>query len=217
MVNRIKFSEHLWRSIAPVFEQILEHPFTQKLAEGSLEKDRFLFYLKQDAVYLKHFSYACTLAAKKSRSSQITDLFTKFAQDALREERELHQQFLNKNLDKHVFSPACFAYTQHITAQAEKASLEEVTASILPCFWIYREVGHHIAKKSTPNNPYSGWIKAYANPDFSSLTDQVINLLNEHASRSSTTTLSHMKTAFTYSAHHEWHFWDDAYRMIAQK
>lgn len=55
------------------------------------------------------------------------------------------------------------AYTQYLIATTATAPLEEALAAVLPCFWIYREVGHHVAKHCMQANPYMRWIKTNVN------------------------------------------------------
>ena len=46
------FSSRLWGSIKDIYAQTLRHPFLTGLTDGTLPRDRFDFYLKQDSLYL---------------------------------------------------------------------------------------------------------------------------------------------------------------------
>ena len=48
----------LWASIADIYAQTLRHPFLTGLADGTLAKEKFDFYLKQDSLYLEAFAEA---------------------------------------------------------------------------------------------------------------------------------------------------------------
>ena len=52
------FTGELWAAARPVYARILEHPFLKGLADGSLPRSRFEFYLLQDGQYLRAFSQA---------------------------------------------------------------------------------------------------------------------------------------------------------------
>ena len=43
---------------------------------------------------------------------------------------------------------ACHHYTSFLTATAWSESYPVVLAALLPCFWIYAEVGHDIVSQS---------------------------------------------------------------------
>ena len=48
----MKWSEQAWAAAAAVYDKILEHPFVNSLADGTLSCERFSYYIAQDAVYL---------------------------------------------------------------------------------------------------------------------------------------------------------------------
>ena len=213
---RMSFSESLWQVTIPIYQQIIQHPFNAELAEGTLDEKRFVFYMEQDSYYLISFSRALAFIAGRSTSSKTLRQFLNFSLAVLVAERELHANFLasNEDGDKIEPSPACLAYTQYLIATATTASLEEAIAAVLPCFWIYREVGRHIANQCKDANPYMKWIATYSSQEFSDGTDLAISLLDELATQSSAGTLERMKKSFELSSLYEWHFWDDAYKMI---
>lgn len=210
----MKFSNYLWQTIAPIYQQIICHPFNDELAEGTLDIKRFVFYMEQDAHYLISFSKALAFIAARTDSSENVHHFLNFSLGALVAERQLHANFLAKNDNWDLPSPACIVYTQYLIATAATAPLVEAIAAVLPCFWIYREVGHHIAANTKKNNPYKQWIETYSSQEFSEVTDQAISILDDLASHCFTKSLAQMKKAFEYSSLFEWHFWNDAYKMI---
>lgn len=212
----MRFSDSLWQQINLIYKRIINHPFNIELAQGTLDHERFVFYMEQDAYYLVGFSRALALIAGRSDSSKIIRLFLHFALEALVAERTLHATFLG-SIDLIKPSLSCMAYTQYLIATAATASLEESVAAILPCFWIYREVGRSIAVNAKENNPYSLWIKTYSSQEFSESTDQAIALLDEMAGECSADTLVRMENAFEKSALLEWHFWEDAYSKLILK
>ncbi|MDE0940491.1 MAG: carboxy terminal-processing peptidase, partial [Pirellulales bacterium] len=55
----------------------------------------------------------------------------------------------------------CFSYTNYLVATAQGEPVEVAVASVLPCFWIYWEVGRHIQTRAGPSNPYERWINTY--------------------------------------------------------
>ena len=45
----MSFTRELWTAMTPIYTQILRHPFVTGLTDGSLPRDRFVFYAVQDA------------------------------------------------------------------------------------------------------------------------------------------------------------------------
>ena len=54
----MSFSREAWERIAPLYGAILELPFNRELAAGTLSRERFTFYMLQDAHYLTWFGRA---------------------------------------------------------------------------------------------------------------------------------------------------------------
>lgn len=216
----MKLTDTFWLDVAPIYNSIITHPFNQELMCGTLSTQRFEFYIKQDALYLMDFSKALSLiAARSDGASRIID-FIKFAEGAIVAERGLHEFYLNfygTSLDVG-YAPACFTYTNYMLATASLRSYEEGVAALLPCFWIYREVGNFIFSKSSTlptydKNPYKKWIEMYSSPEFSAVVNKMIAITNEVGSVASESLRKKMNDAFVYSSRLEWLFWESAYQL----
>jgi len=214
----VRYTDALWQSALPTYEEILRHPFIAELAAGSLSRDRFLFYMKQDALYLKDFSRALALTGARLPEADAAKSFLGFAQGAMGVERLLHETYFQQyevilDVDK---APACFAYTQFLLATAATAPHTEAAAALLPCFWIYREVGQEIVSRSQDKlaaNPYARWIETYSGAEFDESVSRAIDIVEALAQDASEAARQEMQRAFAKSARLEWMFWDSAYRL----
>jgi thiaminase/transcriptional activator TenA len=88
-----------------------------------------------------------------------------------------------------------------------------VLAALLPCFWVYLEVGKDIHGRAAKPNPYQAWIDTYAGEEFATAVQAVIATTDAAASGASERTRQSMHTAFTRATQLEWMFWDSAYRL----
>ncbi len=211
----MKFTDKLWIRTLPIYHAILKHPFNQELMRGTLPKEKFQFYIKQDALYLTDFSRALALLAAKSSSQANVVMFLKFSEGAIVAERGLHEFYFQEfqtTLDVD-YAPSCFAYTNYLLATASLRSYEEAAGALLPCFWIYREVGTYIYKNAAPNNPYQKWIDMYSSDEYGKVVDQAIDFVEALFDQSGIETRMKMAIAFDTSSRLEWLFWDGAYRM----
>jgi thiaminase/transcriptional activator TenA len=209
------FTDQLWQQITPLYETILSHGFVQELAAGTLPTTKFQYYIRQDALYLTDFSRALAqLAVKATQPADILQ-FIEFAANAIRVERILHETYFTRYGIQPATQkePACFAYTNFLLATTATQSLAVGAAAVLPCFWIYREVGKFIYEQASPQNPYQAWIDTYASNDFDQVVSQMLTLTNQLAESASPTELDQMKAAFIQSSRLEWYFWNDAYRL----
>jgi thiaminase/transcriptional activator TenA len=109
-------------------------------------------------------------------------------------------------------SPTCLAYTSYLLSVAATGSFGELAAAILPCFWVYQDVGTRIHKTAAADNPYRAWIDTYADADFEAATKAVIAITDDAAAAAGEAERARMHTAFLRCTQFEWMFWDAAYR-----
>jgi len=212
----VTFTDTLWDAVAPIYRAIIEHPFNRELADGTLSEERFRFYIQQDALYLVDFGRALAIVGGRSETPERMLDFVRFAEEAVVVERTLHDEYMalyGITQPMQEQPPACFAYTNFLLATATVRSHEEGVAALLPCFWIYREVGTHIHRSATPDNPYRRWIDTYAGEEFGRAVDRAIAITDEVANATGPTGREAMMAAFVTSSRLEWMFWDAAYRL----
>lgn len=205
--------------VKDILPKIITLPFNQELAAGSLPREKFSFYLQQDALYLADFTRALSLTAARLSHTPHSQQFLRFATEAIQAERELHQKHLSKYqtqpLSSHEQSPACFMYTNFLIKTASTAAAEEAVASLLPCFWVYREVGKYMAQEvqQATNHPYYDWITLYSGEQFDHSVNAAITITNELVQLASNAVKEKMTAAFFRSTQLEWLFWDSAYKQ----
>lgn len=212
------FTDSLWQHSQPVYEAILRQPFIAELTAGSLAKEKFLFYMKQDALYLRDFSRALALTGSRLPDADAAQAFMGFAHGVFTVERQLHESYFGEygeSLDAEP-APACFAYTQFLLATAATGSHRVAAAALLPCFWIYREVGNEIvgrAREGLASNPYARWIEMYSGEGYDESVNKAIAVVEALGNEAQPAERNDMQQAFERSARLEWMFWDSAYRM----
>jgi thiaminase/transcriptional activator TenA len=210
----MKFTDQLWESTKGIYDRILNLPFNQELMKGTLSMDRFIFYLRQDSLYLADYCRVLSAIASRLDNTKRIMQFLKFAGDCIIVERAMHEKFLSgyKDDTKSEKSPACFAYTNFLLATAAFRSIAEAVAAVLPCFWIYREAGDYIYEHAGSANPYRDWIDTYAAEEFREATDTAIEVTDELAVKTDELTRTEMKEAFKTSARLEYIFWNSGYK-----
>lgn len=206
-----KWSREAWATSRPVYDAILNLPFLKELSEGTLSEKKFDFYIGQDSLYLNDYSKVLAHIASRMTDPDLTETFLKFAADGIAVERGLHASFISQAPAKK--SPTCLFYTSLLKSTA----IEEVAvecAAILPCFWIYREVGKEIIKRAKmEGNPYARWISTYSDETFDRSTDTAIAICDRLAAESSPEVRRRMTEIFLNASRLEYLFWDSAYRL----
>ena len=215
------FSPEAWSRNAALYETIRTLPFNAQLASGSLSESRFKHYITQDAHYLVGFGRALALAAAKAPDADRIVQFVKAAEGALVVERALHGSFFKQyGITAQLFaqtplSPACHHYVCYLLATAYAEPYEVLLAALLPCFWIYAEVGRDIHARAAAANPYRAWIDTYAGEEFHAAVRAMIAATDDAAKEVNSPLRARMHAAFTRAAQLEWVFWDSAFRLEA--
>jgi thiaminase/transcriptional activator TenA len=216
-----RFSREAWNRNAVLYETIRTLPFNAQLASGALSESRFKHYITQDAHYLVGFGRALALAAAKAPDADRIVQFAKAAEGALVVERALHGSFFKQyGITAQLFaqtplSPACHHYVCYLLATAYAEPYEVLLAALLPCFWIYAEVGRDIHARAAAANPYRAWIDTYAGEEFHAAVRAMIAATDDAAKEVNSPLRARMHAAFTRAAQLEWVFWDSAFRLEA--
>ena len=215
----LPFSREAWDRNAVSYEIIRTMTFNAELAAGTLSQSRFKHYIVQDAHYLIGFGRALSLAAAKAPDPDRIVQFAKSAEEAIVVERALHGSFFTQyGITPQIFagtplSPACHHYVSYLLATAYAEPYEVVLGALLPCFWIYAEVGRDIHARAAPANPYQAWIDTYAGEEFHAAVRAVIAATDAVAEEGSPRLRERMHAAFARATQLEWLFWDSAYRL----
>ncbi|WP_194775008.1 thiaminase II [Pararhodonellum marinum] len=211
------WTESVWQRIDPLYKKIIHLPFNQELLKGSLPREKFKFYLAQDAYYLGEFGKALSTISGRLSDLDHVLAFSNFASGAIVVERALHEgYFQTLGLPHEVKpSPTCLLYTNFLLNQAAYANVEKAVAAVLPCFWIYKEVGDYIyaAQTQSEMNPYQNWIDTYAGEDFARSVHKAIQITDQLAEKLSPEGQEDMFEAFEMASKLEWMFWESAYRL----
>ena len=205
--------------ISDVYEGILGHPFIQGLVSGALPMETFKEYVIQDALYLSQFARAVALVGVKAPDDDAATILLTSARDALTVERaSLHEFLLSEwgmSLEKIHNTPmnlANTAYTNYLIAVAYARPFHEGLAAILPCFWVYWEVGKHLLEQGSPNKTYKRWIDTYSSEEYAHAVERVIRLAEETYTKAGEEEKKAMKRHFRISTIYEYLFWDAAYK-----
>ncbi|PFT73381.1 thiaminase II [Bacillus thuringiensis] len=115
--------------------------------------------------------------------------------------------------DNFIPAPTAYAYTSHMYRAAYEGHLGDIIAAILPCYWLYYEIGEHL-KECQPEEPiYNEWISAYGSDWFRTLVEEQITRLDTIAEKVTEADRKRMKQHFIISSQYEYSFWEMAYTL----
>lgn len=207
------FAQILWKDIEMLFQSIVSHPFVVQLSKGTLSKSSFIHYLVQDILYIQDDAKALSLLADRAKEVDLSDFFKQMSEDCISMEVILQEEYLNhfQAAKVNVKSPAIKDYTSFLLNHAKDAKFEVAAAALLPCFWVYHEVGKSIIRDAAEDNPYQKWINTYEGAEFEDYVQYFVSAVEHLASASDTSTQKAMRQAFIEGTKKELAFFEEAF------
>jgi thiaminase/transcriptional activator TenA len=214
------WSQALKEAAWPVWEAIFAHPFVTGLSDDTLPADRFRYFLGQDYVYLQDFSRVLAMGAARTPHRADEPLFLRHALTVHEVEADLHRSLAPAygltadDLAATPPGPVTVAYTDHLVRAAWSRPFAVLVAAVLPCYWIYREVGRRLAARPLPDTPaYREWITTYAGDPYGQAVDELLAVTDRLGERLDPETARAGQVAFWRSSRYEWLFWEQAWSL----
>ncbi|XAS69518.1 bifunctional hydroxymethylpyrimidine kinase/phosphomethylpyrimidine kinase [Micrococcaceae bacterium Sec5.7] len=207
------FAELLRAAASADLEAIYRLEFIRHLAAGTLAEKHFAYYLAQDAIYLNGYSRVLARASALAPSEAEQLFWARSAQQCLEVESELHRSWLSTRTVESTLGPVTKSYVDHLLAASASGSYAVLVAAVLPCFWLYAEVGEtlhaeFLASGAPAGHPYSEWLRTYADEGFAEATRQAISIADAAGRAGSEAERAAMTLAFRQSCGFEVDFFD---------
>jgi thiaminase (transcriptional activator TenA) len=219
-VTESTFSDDLWATGAATYEAILRHPFLTGLTDGSLPHEAFRYFIVQDSHYLRTYSRALALVAGRAHDDADVQMFAQHAANAVEVEQQMHAGLLDElgigtaEIDAVEAGPTTTAYMSYLIAVATTGTYAEAVAAVLPCYWIYRDVGRELVAASSPDPMYKRWIEMYASEEFDAVVEAVLAVTDRIGDSIGPAERERCRRHFAATCRYEWMFWDAAYERL---
>lgn len=207
------FAARLWSEAQQDLADIYALDFIHGLASGDLPEKDFAYYLAQDALYLNGYSRVLARASALAPSEAEQLFWAGSAQQCLEVESELHRSWLSTRPAPKGLGPVTKSYVDHLTAASASGSYAVLAAAVLPCFWLYAEVGgklhaRFLASGEPDGHAYAAWLRTYADEGFAEATRKAIAIVDAAGRTAPDHERAAMVTAFKQSCRLEVEFFD---------
>lgn len=180
---QMSLSQTLWQTNQDLAEASLKSAFVQSIGDGSLPKEKFAYYIGQDAFFLEAFARAYSIAAAKAPNWECFQVFHSLAAGVL-QELNLHKGYAQEwNVDISTVEPgtATRQYTDFLLATAWSQTVGVTAVAMSPCMRLYAYLGQKLATGGIPTHDYCEWIATYSSDEFEPLATQLEALVDEHS------------------------------------
>ncbi|MBC1935914.1 thiaminase II [Listeria grandensis] len=215
----VRFSEKLYVENREIWQKSKDHLFVKRLADGSLEREAFRYYLLQDHYYLTHYVKVIALGIAHADDYGAMIELSRSLASLENSELRMRETFYPvvgiemADLEGIVPSPAAYHYTSHMYRVAGSQSLGRILAGILPCYWLYREIGEQYAGQVSPDPLYQAWLAIYQDAEYAKGLQRQVDLLDRIARTLPNSELAAMQDDFRISSYAELAFWEMGLRQ----
>ncbi|MEZ7666448.1 MULTISPECIES: bifunctional hydroxymethylpyrimidine kinase/phosphomethylpyrimidine kinase [unclassified Rothia (in: high G+C Gram-positive bacteria)] len=204
----------LWAAGGETWHQILDLPFVRALGEGTLDEDLFAFYLDQDALYLRDYSRALATLSARADTAAAQVHWAAGAHEAIAAESQLHEGWLANRARLGGASPITMGYTNFLRASAAGDDYVVGAAAILPCYWLYEEVGAVLSSQNHADHPYAEWLSMYGGEDFAADVARSLAEVERAFEAASPAQRVRAARAYLSACVYEREFFDQAHRAL---
>ncbi len=215
----LQFYQKLRKDTDELWDKVHSHPFVKEIGAGTLDPSKFVFYLKQDYLYLIEFSRVFGLASVKAQNFKDMAYFAELLNLTLNTEMELHRRtcadfgITDIELENTPQAMITAAYTDFLIRTCYEGSIKEIITILTPCAVGYVEIAQKLKEKGLPDHPhYREWIELYSAPEFVDYADMLIEKLNTFAVNASENDKALWQKSYTKSARFELLFFEMSWK-----
>ncbi len=207
------FCEEVRKENAFYFEGSFNHPFVKGIVDGTLPIEKFKYYMLQDAYYLKHYTKILALAASKAEINEDIQFFLNSCNYINEAELTLHRTVFkelgitDEQLNNFEPAPSAYNYVSHMYNAVQNGDVAEAFAAMLPCPWLYQEIGEKYKDAKPGVKLYQDWIDMYSTIELKEKIEFQKSMMNRFAQEHPLKTAK-LKSHFKKSSYYEWKFWE---------
>jgi len=91
-------------------------------------------------------------------------------------------------------------------------SYAEGAGAVLPCYWIYWEVGQELLRRGSPDPRYQKWIATYGGEEYGDTVREVLTVADRLGPGLTQPERAGVHRHFRATSRYEWMFWDMGWR-----
>ncbi|ORX54113.1 hypothetical protein DM01DRAFT_1367189 [Hesseltinella vesiculosa] len=207
-----------------LWENYVDHPFVRGIADGTLPRECFIYYIKQDYLYLQSYARAAALAAYKSKDIDTCAANAKIVTH-IHDETQTHLKYCEQwgiSREEVLATPESVynvAYTRFVLDKGASGDQLDLQVAMAACLLGYGDIGVRLFNNPATKregNPYWPWIETYAGEQYQDAVDVGKKLMEDLATHSVSTSATRFKEAcdiFEQGVRLEISFWDMGLNM----
>ena len=216
-------TQRLYEAARPIWEACHAHPFVTGIGDGTLEVEKFRYFLLQDYLYLFDYARVFAWGVVKARSPELMRFFSANVDAILGGEMKIHRAYMARLgiTEEQVFAvrPALpnLSYTNYMLSAVAAGGPAEIVAAILACSWSYAEIGTRLAARpGALEHPFYGeWVQGYSSEEYQETNRALVERMDALAAGCSEEEYRRLEEIFVACSRYELGFWEMAWKLEA--
>ena len=195
-----KTTSRLLNAAAGIWAEYLHHPFVKGLGDGTLDQEKFRFYMLQDYVYLFDYARVFALGTAKAKDGEDMRYFAQAVKETLDGEMEIHRAYMKR-----------LGITPE-EAERTVPSLDNLSYTSYMIRIAYEE-GAGANPEADRHEFYGEWVQGYTSQAYHDGNQDLIALTEKLTKDYTEEQLQHLEEIFVNCSRFEALFWDMAWEM----
>ena len=215
-------TQRLLAATEDIWAEYHTHPFVRGIADGTLDEEKFRYYMVQDYLYLIDYAKVFAIGVAKARDPETMRLFAGYVHQILDGEMDIHKGYMQRlgiPLEEAERAPVALdnlSYTSYMLRVAYDEGPAEIAAAILSCALSYEYIAKEIVARdpAAADHPFYGeWVRGYADPGYAASNQVLVDLTERLTKDYSQAQLELLTEIFIACSRYEGAFWDMAWEM----
>lgn len=220
--SRVKLSQRLYERAKELWPRYLCHPFVMQMADGTLPKEKFRYYMLQDYLYLMDYVKIFAAIIQKADDFEQIRFLRGELSNTIDETVRTHLPYMKRlgitdeeirNARPHIDSSA---YSHYMLCEAQTGDVLTGLVTLLNCSWSYAYIAEQTVERcpdALRDANYGPWFAGYISEEYQRANQALIDRIDALAVSIQEEAAQRLCEIFEKCCLFDLRFWDMVYAM----
>ena len=204
-------TEDLWK-------EAVNKPFVKKMADGTLETEKYRRYMLQDYLYLTDYIELLREISESTEKKSLRSFLEKILWETQEETERVHLPAMRElgigdtDIQNAVMAQVLQEYVGYMKQQLREEGFVGGLVALLQCSWAYAYIGQTVSEREAERlsaSPYKSWFASYTCASYIETNQSWIDASDRETEDLDDTKKLRLCSVFQTCARYENRFWDD--------
>ena len=204
-------TEDLWK-------EAVNKPFVKKMADGTLETEKYRRYMLQDYLYLTDYIELLREISESTEKKSLRSFLEKILRETQEEAERVHLPAMRElgigdtDIQNAVMAQVLQEYVGYMKQQLREEGFVGGLVALLQCSWAYAYIGQTVSEREAERlsaSPYKSWFASYTCASYIETNQSWIDASDRETEDLDDTKKLRLCSVFQTCARYENRFWDD--------